>query len=231
MEIVQSQTQLQIPKGYGPPQGVLDVSYYDVKDFDRFPDEIKPLRDDIEKMNLYEYVEILNDNFDTLENQLAQSKTELDAILRRQGMVGIPVTQEDAFKSILESYRANFPLRRLGLFVSAINVTFSESNPLPLSLCLQTQRIMKRASRIMNEASKYDLTLTPEGRQKFSAIISFDCSASIRKVRERRKLGREVPTYKWARNLIKKPDEDEYSEQEYSEEDEEGDMTDIEVIE
>lgn len=201
LELYQPQTQLQ---GYGPPQGVIDVSYYDVKDFDRFPGAIEPLRDDIEKMNLYDYVEILNDNFDTLENQLEQFKVKINNILAQQGsIVGIPVTQEQAFKSILETYRANFPLRRLGLFNSAINVTFDETNPLPLSLCLQTQRIMKRASRIMNEAIKYDLTLSPEQRQQFSQIISFDCSASIRKVREKRKLGREVPTYKWDPNQIK----------------------------
>ena len=228
MEIVQSQTQLQIPKGYGTPQGVLDVSYETVKKFDRFPGEIKPLRNDIENMNLYDYVEILNDNFDTLENQLAQSKTKLDKILRQQQGAGIPVTQDEAANAILQTYRANFPLRRLGLFVSAINVTFNELNPLPLSLCIQTQRIMKRASRIMNEASKYDLTLTDEDRKKFSQIISFDCSASIRKVRERRKLGREVPQYKWAINLIK-ADEEEYSEQDFSEDDE-GEVTEFQVV-
>jgi hypothetical protein len=193
-------------KGYGAPQGVLDVSYDSVKQFDRFPDEIKPLRDDIEPMNLYDYVEILNDNLDTLDNmvrKLIRKMTEI-GIHQQKSKIGITVTREEAFNTILKTYRANFPLRRLGLFVYAINVTFSESTPLPLSLCLQTQRIMKRASRIMNEASKYDLTLTPEDRQKFSAIISFDCSASIRKVRERLKMGREVPVYKWAIGKIKK---------------------------
>jgi len=185
-------------QGYGVQQGVMEVSYDTVKSQDPYQLSDDKLSANIQPMNFYNYVKVLNNLLDTANDSLTRFKENINQN-RKDGKL----TTDQQYKEILQNYQANFPYRELILFMTAVKQTFATTPP-PVSLCINIQNIMRRASRYLNDAAIYDIRLSEKQKAMYRKYIAtYDCSASIKAFRDRVKI-EQTPEYHWALGKITK---------------------------
>ena len=189
--------------GYKLSHGVLDlnVSYDLVKEDDPFKPQDKDISEKIENMNLYDYVQILENHFKLADKSLTNFKSEI----RKKKL-----TKKEQDEWVLVNYKGNFPYRELLLFMSAVKQMFTNKGiPPPVSLCLKIQNVLKMASRFLNEAAKYDIKLTPQEQQMYeNYVATYDCKPSLDALREKAKKSETPnPVYHWTIPKITKGSE------------------------
>ena len=185
--------------GYGLSHGVLDldVSYYSVKEDDPFKPGDEDLLTNIKNMNLYDYVQILENRLKIADKSLTNFKSEIRKT---------KLTKKEQDDRVLVNYKGNFPYRELLLFMSAVKQKFTNQGiPPPVSLCLKIQNVLKMASRFLNEAAKYAKLPEEESRMYKNYVATYDCKPSLDALREKAKKSETPnPVYHWALPKIKK---------------------------